>query len=122
MQILKAKVFYFLDDIGSDMGCFSIVPASHTWPEDPPGEYRHELESDIEPFKGLLLGLFFISVGASIDFGLVASQAGLLAGLVAALVLLKFACPASSNSTAPGVCCCSSPWPRAASSPSSCSR
>ena len=37
-------------------------------------EYRHELESDIEPFKGLLLGLFFISVGAAIDFALVAAQ------------------------------------------------
>ena len=34
-------------------------------------EYRHELEGDIEPFKGLLLGLFFIAVGASIDFGLI---------------------------------------------------
>ena len=34
-------------------------------------EYRHELESDIEPFKGLLLGLFFISVGASIDLPLI---------------------------------------------------
>ena len=34
-------------------------------------EYRHELESDIDPFKGLLLGLFFIAVGASIDFNLV---------------------------------------------------
>ncbi len=33
-------------------------------------EYRHELEADIEPFKGLLLGLFFISVGADVDFGL----------------------------------------------------
>ena len=33
-------------------------------------EYRHELESDIEPFKGLLLGLFFVSVGASIDLSL----------------------------------------------------
>ena len=31
-------------------------------------EYRHEIESDIEPFKGLLLGLFFITVGAGIDF------------------------------------------------------
>ena len=31
-------------------------------------EYRHELETDIEPFKGLLLGLFFIAVGMSIDF------------------------------------------------------
>ena len=37
-------------------------------------EYRHELETDIEPFKGLLLGLFFIAVGASIDFALVAEQ------------------------------------------------
>jgi len=36
-------------------------------------EYRHELESDIEPFKGLLLGLFFISVGASIDLPLIQS-------------------------------------------------
>ncbi len=39
-------------------------------------EYRHELESDIEPFKGILLGLFFISVGASINFGLILYPAG----------------------------------------------
>ena len=52
-------------------------------------EYRHELESDIEPFKGLLLGLFFIAVGAAIDFGLIASQPGLIVGLMAALVALK---------------------------------
>jgi len=37
-------------------------------------EYRHELESNIEPFKGLLLGLFFMAVGASIDFNIVAAQ------------------------------------------------
>ena len=37
-------------------------------------EFRHELESDIEPFKGLLLGLFFIAVGASINFSLVAER------------------------------------------------
>lgn len=37
-------------------------------------EYRHELESDIDPFKGLLLGLFFIAVGATIDFELIAAQ------------------------------------------------
>lgn len=37
-------------------------------------EYRHELESDIDPFKGLLLGLFFIAVGASIDFQMIAAQ------------------------------------------------
>lgn len=54
-------------------------------------EYRHELESDIEPFKGLLLGLFFIAVGSSIDFRLVADQPGLIGGLVAGLILVKWA-------------------------------
>lgn len=52
-------------------------------------EYRHELETNIEPFKGLLLGLFFISVGASIDFGLLAQNPGLIVALVAALILVK---------------------------------
>jgi voltage-gated potassium channel Kch len=53
-------------------------------------EYRHELEADIDPFKGLLLGVFFIAVGASVDFGLIAARPGLVAGLVGALVALKF--------------------------------
>ncbi|MEM9189687.1 MAG: monovalent cation:proton antiporter-2 (CPA2) family protein [Myxococcota bacterium] len=53
-------------------------------------EYRHELESDIEPFKGLLLGLFFIAVGASIDFRLISGNPGLIAGLVVALIAGKF--------------------------------
>ncbi|NOU58352.1 monovalent cation:proton antiporter-2 (CPA2) family protein [Marinifilum caeruleilacunae] len=53
-------------------------------------EYRHELETDIEPFKGLLLGLFFIAVGASIDFSLIAANPGLIALLVAGLILIKF--------------------------------
>jgi monovalent cation:proton antiporter-2 (CPA2) family protein len=53
-------------------------------------EYRHELESDIEPFKGLLLGLFFISVGASIDLPLLKQQPLLIAGLVFGLLLVKF--------------------------------
>ncbi len=52
-------------------------------------EYRHELESDIEPFKGLLLGLFFIAVGASINFGLLAQSPLLLVGLVLGIMLLK---------------------------------
>jgi Kef-type K+ transport system membrane component KefB/Trk K+ transport system NAD-binding subunit len=52
-------------------------------------EYRHELESDIEPFKGLLLGLFFIAVGASIDFGLLARLPLTVAGLVLTVMLLK---------------------------------
>jgi len=53
-------------------------------------EYRHELESNIEPFKGLLLGVFFIAVGASIDFKLVAAQPMLIASLVAALLATKW--------------------------------
>lgn len=53
-------------------------------------EFRHELESNIEPFKGLLLGLFFISVGASIDFNVVAGDPALVFGLVAALIVSKF--------------------------------
>jgi monovalent cation:proton antiporter-2 (CPA2) family protein len=52
-------------------------------------EYRHELESDIEPFKSLLLGLFFITVGAGIDFSLLALQAPLVLGLTAVLILVK---------------------------------
>jgi monovalent cation:proton antiporter-2 (CPA2) family protein len=54
-------------------------------------EYRHELESDIEPFKGLLLGLFFISVGVSINFDLVFQNPFLICGLVLALILIKAA-------------------------------
>ncbi len=54
-------------------------------------EFRHELESDIEPFKGLLLGLFFLAVGASIDFALVGNEAMTVGALVASLVLLKAA-------------------------------
>ncbi|MEM7699155.1 MAG: monovalent cation:proton antiporter-2 (CPA2) family protein [Verrucomicrobiota bacterium] len=54
-------------------------------------EYRHELESDIEPFKGILLGVFFISVGASIDFRLILSQPGTILAIVAGLMVLKAA-------------------------------
>ena len=54
-------------------------------------EYRHELEANIDPFKALLLGLFFISVGAGIDFSLIASQPFVIGGLVVALVLVKLA-------------------------------
>ncbi len=52
-------------------------------------EYRHELESDIDPFKGLLLGLFFIAVGAAIDFHLIAAQPWRILGWVALLMALK---------------------------------
>lgn len=53
-------------------------------------EYRHELESDIEPFKGLLLGIFFISIGASLNFTLIGDRIVVITGLVAGLVGLKW--------------------------------
>jgi monovalent cation:proton antiporter-2 (CPA2) family protein len=52
-------------------------------------EYRHELEADIEPFEGLLLGFFFISVGMAADLGLAYLHPGLLAAAAGALLLAK---------------------------------
>jgi glutathione-regulated potassium-efflux system ancillary protein KefC/glutathione-regulated potassium-efflux system protein KefB len=52
-------------------------------------EFRRELETDIEPFRGLLLGLFFITVGAALDLGLVMAHPLLIAGLVLGLMALK---------------------------------
>ncbi|PJJ95806.1 potassium transporter [Lysobacteraceae bacterium NML75-0749] len=51
--------------------------------------YRHELESHLEPFKGLFLGLFFITVGAGINFKLLGAELGLILGLTLGLLLLK---------------------------------
>ncbi|WP_051414283.1 monovalent cation:proton antiporter-2 (CPA2) family protein [Pseudoxanthomonas suwonensis] len=53
-------------------------------------EYRHELESQIEPFKGLLLGLFFIAVGMGIDLDRIAREPWLIAGGVGLLLVVKF--------------------------------
>ena len=52
-------------------------------------EYRHEIEAAIEPFKGLLLGLFFISVGMSVDFAVLFARPWVVVGLIAGLFLLK---------------------------------
>jgi glutathione-regulated potassium-efflux system ancillary protein KefC len=52
-------------------------------------EYRRELETDLEPFKGLLLGLFFIAVGMSIDFAVVLASPLLVAAVVSGFLLLK---------------------------------
>ncbi len=53
-------------------------------------EYRHELEADIEPFKGLLMGLFFIAVGMSANLGLLAKQPLQIAAIVAGMIAIKF--------------------------------
>ena len=54
-------------------------------------EYRHELESNIDPFKGLLLGVFFITVGAAIEFDLLLNNLGAILGMTFGLVALKAA-------------------------------
>ncbi|MCY7339672.1 MAG: monovalent cation:proton antiporter-2 (CPA2) family protein [Sphingomonas bacterium] len=51
--------------------------------------YRHELESDVEPFRSILLGLFFLSVGMMLDLGTIAAQPLLVLGLAAAVIVIK---------------------------------
>ena len=53
--------------------------------------YRHEVEADIEPFRGLLLGLFFLAVGMTLDLGVVMENPGRILLYVAVLMGLKFA-------------------------------
>jgi len=52
-------------------------------------EFRHELESDIEPFKGILLGLFFIAVGASVNFSLIMSNPLTIIAFVCSIIVIK---------------------------------
>src|SRR5205814_2850918 len=52
-------------------------------------EYRHEIEAAIDPFKGLLLGLFFISVGMSVDFSVLLARPWIVVGLIVGLFILK---------------------------------
>ncbi|HUM13043.1 MAG TPA: monovalent cation:proton antiporter-2 (CPA2) family protein [Myxococcaceae bacterium] len=52
-------------------------------------EYRHELEADLEPFRGLLMGLFFVSVGMSVALELLLQRPWLIAGLVVGMTALK---------------------------------
>jgi monovalent cation:proton antiporter-2 (CPA2) family protein len=54
-------------------------------------EYRHELEADIEPFKGLLLGLFFMAIGMTVDYGLLIHRPFMILGLAFVLLTVKIA-------------------------------
>jgi len=54
-------------------------------------EYRHELETDLEPFKSLLMGLFFIAVGMTVNLGLIASEPLIIAAMTLAYVIIKIA-------------------------------
>ncbi len=83
--LLVVSVSYLMELVGlsAALGAFlaGVVLAN--------SEFRHELESNVQPFKGLLLGLFFIGVGASIDFKLIAQKPLLITAIVLGLAALK---------------------------------
>ncbi len=83
--LLVLGIALLMDSVGLSMALGSFL-AGVLLAES---EYRHELELEIRPFKGLLLGLFFISVGMSINFGLFFEHPLLVLGLTMALVAAK---------------------------------
>jgi CPA2 family monovalent cation:H+ antiporter-2 len=93
-EIFVATALMFVVGIALLMTLVGLSPALGTFLAGvvlANSEYRHELESDIDPFRGLLLGLFFMTVGASIDFGLLASEALPILALTLAVMAVKAA-------------------------------
>jgi monovalent cation:proton antiporter-2 (CPA2) family protein len=92
-EIFTATALLLVIGIAMAMDAVGLSPALGTFLAGvvlADNEYRHELESDIDPFKGLLLGLFFIAVGASIDFNILVAQPGTVVGLLGLLIAVKF--------------------------------
>lgn len=83
MMVLGIAILMTMVGLSPALGTFlaGVVMAN--------SEYRHELESDIEPFKGIFLGIFFITVGASIDFEMLGNLFGTVLGLTLGLIALK---------------------------------
>ena len=91
-EIFTAAALLFVIGIALLMGMVGLSPALGTFLAGvvlANSEYRHELESDIEPFKGLLLGLFFITVGAGIDFGVFSANIALILALTVGVIAIK---------------------------------
>ncbi|NHF71561.1 cation:proton antiporter domain-containing protein [Paracoccus xiamenensis] len=91
-EIFVATALAFVVGIALLMSMVGLSPALGTFLAGvvlAGSEYRHELESDIDPFRGLLLGLFFMTVGASIDFGLLLDNALMVVGLTLGVMALK---------------------------------
>ena len=85
--LVVLAVGVFMHKLGVSMGLGAFVAGMLL----ADSEHRHEIEADIEPFKGLLLGLFFMAVGMSVNFGLIGSEPLTIGALVVALVALKTA-------------------------------
>ncbi|MCG8057439.1 MAG: monovalent cation:proton antiporter-2 (CPA2) family protein [Candidatus Thiodiazotropha endolucinida] len=83
MLVIGIALLMTLVDLSPALGTFlaGVVLAN--------SEFRHELESDIEPFKGLLLGLFFITVGAGIDFNILFNDALTILSLTVGVIVVK---------------------------------
>ncbi|MCV6601327.1 MAG: cation:proton antiporter [Cohaesibacter sp.] len=91
-EIFTAAALMLVIGIALSMNYVGLSPALGTFLAGvvlSDSDYRHELEADIEPFKGLLLGLFFITVGAGIDFHLLFANPFSLIGLALGLMVLK---------------------------------
>jgi monovalent cation:proton antiporter-2 (CPA2) family protein len=85
--LVVLAVGIFMDKLGVSMALGAFIAGMLL----ADSEFRHEIEADIEPFKGLLLGLFFMAVGMSVNFGLIADEPLEIAALVVALVAVKAA-------------------------------
>ncbi|GGX54117.1 monovalent cation:proton antiporter-2 (CPA2) family protein [Saccharospirillum salsuginis] len=91
-ELFTATALFLVIGIALLMSLVGVSPALGTFLAGvvlANSEYRHELESDIDPFKGLLLGLFFMTVGAGIDFDLLFDQFGTVLGLTLGLIVVK---------------------------------
>lgn len=92
-EALTATTLALVVGVALLMNAVSLSPALGTFLAGvmlASSKFRHELESDIEPFKALLLAVFFLAVGAGIDFGLIASQPGIIGLMVLGMIGLKF--------------------------------
>jgi monovalent cation:proton antiporter-2 (CPA2) family protein len=91
-EIFTASALFLVIGIALLMTLVELSPALGTFLAGvvlANSEFRHELESNVEPFKGLLLGLFFITVGAGIDFGILFEDFFMVLGLTLGVFLVK---------------------------------
>ncbi|MDC1287929.1 cation:proton antiporter, partial [Gammaproteobacteria bacterium] len=91
-EVFTATALMLIIGIAALMSLVGLSPALGTFLAGvvlANSEFRHELEANIEPFKGLLLGLFFITVGAGIDFSVLLQEWMLVGAIVVAVIVLK---------------------------------
>ena len=91
-EVFTATALMLVVGIAALMNLVGLSPALGTFLAGvvlASSEFRHQLEADIEPFKGLLLGLFFITVGAAINFEILNNNLAIIIALTLGLMLLK---------------------------------